>query len=416
MSSGPIDKSKSGTAETGSHLESAYVGGAYHPEAAPVPRAPRVLQVLPELSSGGVERGTIEVAGALTDAGWTPLVTSAGGQMVYELQRIGCEHIDLPLATKNPLSIRKNSERLRRLIRQQGVDLVHARSRAPAWSAYWACKAEGIPFVTTFHGTYSHGGQLKRKYNSVMVKGDLVIAVSEHIKRHIMEVYDCPEQKIRMIHRGIDTRFFAPEAVSAERVIQLTQQWNLPETRPLILMPGRLTRWKGQTLLLKALETMKDLDFVCVFVGSDQGRRAYRDELNTLIKARGLEDRVWMVDHCNDMAAAYMQSNVVVSPSLDPEAFGRVIGEAQALGRPVVASAHGGALEQVIEGVTGRLFKPGDHEDLAKGLRWALTLSAHQREQVAAAAITHIRRNFTKERMTDATLEVYAELLAPRLT
>ncbi len=416
MASDPLDKPKSGTPETGSHLESAYVGGAYNPDANPAARTPRILQVLPELASGGVERGTIEVAGALTDAGWTPVVASAGGPMVYDLQRIGCEHITLPLASKNPLVMRKNAERLRRVIREQGIDLVHARSRAPAWSAYWACKAEGIPFVTTFHGTYSHASGLKRKYNSVMAKGDVVIAVSEHIRRHVREVYGCPDEKIRMIHRGIDTRLFAPESVSAERVIQLTQQWNLPETKPLILMPGRLTRWKGQTLLLKALERIKDLDFVCVFVGSDQGRRAYRDELNTLIKARGLEDRVWMVDHCNDMASAYMLANVVVSPSLDPEAFGRTIGEAQALGRPVVASAHGGALEQVIEGVTGRLFKPGDDEELAKGLRWALGLTAHQREQVAAAAITHIRRNFTKERMTDATLEVYAELLAPRLT
>ena len=403
-------------AETGSHLESAYAGGAYNPAAAGTARTPRILQVLPELASGGVERGTIEVAAALKDAGWTPLVASAGGPMTYELQRIGAEHFELPLASKNPLVMRKNADRLRALIRDEAIDLVHARSRAPAWSAYWACKAEGTPFVTTFHGTYGHSTRLKRAYNEVMIKGDLVIAISEHIKRHIMDVYGCPEEKIRMIHRGVDTRIFAPEAVSPERVIQLAQQWNLPETKPLVLLPGRLTRWKGQTLLIEALDKMKDLDFVCVLVGSDQGRARYSEELRNLIAAKGLEGRVWIVDHCNDMAAAYMLANVVVSPSLEPEAFGRTIGEAQALGRPIVASAHGGALEQVIEGVTGSLFKPGDADDLAARLRWALTLSTHEREQVAAAAITHIRNNFTKQRMTGATLSVYEELLAPRLT
>jgi glycosyltransferase involved in cell wall biosynthesis len=401
--------------ETASHLESGY-GGAPFRTLGAQSRTPRILQVLPELVTGGVERGTVEVAAALKEAGWTPLVASAGGAMTYDLQRVGAEHIELPLASKNYFVVRKNAERLRKVIREKGVDLVHARSRAPAWSAYWACKAEGIPFVTTFHGTYGHGSRLKRAYNSVMVKGDLVIAISEHIRRHVMEVYGCPPEKIRMIHRGVDTRIFAPEAVSAERVIQLAQQWRLPEDLPLVLLPGRLTRWKGQTLLIEALAQIKDLEFACVLVGSDQGRSKYSEELKQLIAAKGLESRVWLVDHCNDMAAAYMLANVVVSPSLEPEAFGRVIAEAQALGRPVVAAAHGGALEQVIEGITGTLVTPGDAGALAEGLRWALGLTHHQREQVAAAAITHIRNNFTKERMTGATLDLYAELLSHRLT
>lgn len=401
--------------ETASHLESGY-GGAPFSTLGAQSRTPRILQVLPELVTGGVERGTVEVAAALKEAGWTPLVASAGGAMTYDLQRVGAEHIELPLASKNYFVVRKNAERLRKVIREKGVDLVHARSRAPAWSAYWACKAEGIPFVTTFHGTYGHGSRLKRAYNSVMVKGDLIIAISEHIRRHVMEVYGCPPEKIRMIHRGVDTRIFAPEAVSAERVIQLAQQWRLPEDLPLVLLPGRLTRWKGQTLLIEALAQIKDLEFVCVLVGSDQGRSKYSEELKQLIAAKGLESRVWLVDHCNDMAAAYMLANVVVSPSLEPEAFGRVIAEAQALGRPVVAAAHGGALEQVIEGITGTLVTPRDAGALAEGLRWALGLTHHQREQVAAAAITHIRNNFTKERMTGATLDLYAELLSHRLT
>ncbi|MET4805604.1 glycosyltransferase family 4 protein [Limibacillus sp. MBR-115] len=381
---------------------------------APAPvegRPPVVLQVLPALVAGGVERGAVDIAGALVQAGCVSLVASEGGPMAYELQRVQAEHVTLPLGTKNPVGMWRNVKRLRQLIRARNVDIIHARSRAPAWSAYYAARAEGIHFMTTFHGAYGHGSEIKRTYNSIMARGERVIAPSRYIADHLASVYGVGADRLRCIPRGVDTRIFAPEAVSAERVIQLAEQWRLPETLPLVLLAGRFTRGKGQTDLIHALARMKDMEFACVIAGADQGGSRFRTELEKLIASVGLGDRVWLVDHCNDMAAAYMLANVVVSASSHPESFGRTIGEAQAMGRPVVATDHGGAPEQILAGVTGKLVKPGDQEALAEGIRWALGLSHHMREQIAAAAITNIRGHFTKEQMCNATLAVYGELL-----
>jgi glycosyltransferase involved in cell wall biosynthesis len=299
------------------------------------------------------------------------------------------------------------------VIQRNGVDIVHARSRAPAWSAYFAAKAEGVHFVTTAHGVYAQGSEIKRGYNAIMARGERVIVPSHFMAERVAKDFGVGPDRLRPIPRGVDLRIFAPEAVSPERVIQLAEQWRLPETLPLVLLPGRLARWKGQADLVRALEHLKDLEFACVIVGSDMGRNRFREELQGMIARAGLGERVWLVEHCNDMPAAYMLSNVVVSASNRPESFGRVIAEAQAMGRPVVATDHGGAREQLQAEVTGKLVKPGDPEALAAGIRWALTLSHHMREQIAAAAITNIRRNYTKDQMCAATLAVYAELLAP---
>jgi glycosyltransferase involved in cell wall biosynthesis len=384
-----------------------------HSVPAPDPEAPAVLQVLPSLTTGGVERGTVDIAAALTGAGLRAIVVSAGGPMEHDIERVGGEHITLPVDSKNPLVIRKNIAALAKVIRSRRIGLVHARSRAPAWSARSAAQRCGVPFMTTFHGTYNFNNPAKKAYNAIMAKGERVIAISEFIGRHIVENYDTPEGRVRVIPRGIDIDTFNPDAVSPERMIQLSQSWRLPDDAPVIMLPGRLTRWKGQSVLIEAARRLGRADVRVLLVGDDQGRTGYRDELEAQIARIGTEGIIHLTGPCRDMAAAYMLANVVVCPSTDPEAFGRVAAEGHAMGRPVIASDHGGARETVISGETGWLVPPGNADALAQALHTALTMTSEDRDTVAQRAIAHVRKNFTKQKMCAATLDVYAELLGP---
>ncbi|MBP2313354.1 glycosyltransferase family 4 protein [Azospirillum soli] len=376
------------------------------------PKPPVVLQVVPTLVTGGAERGCIDMALALADAGGVPLVASQGGQMVRELDRAGIRHITLPLASKNPLVIRKNAKRLETIIKEEGVDIVHARSRAPAWSAWMACQRTGARYMTTFHAPYNFNSGLKRWYNSVMARGERIIAISDFIRRHILDSYDVDPARIRTIHRGIDPFVFSPDRVSSARMIQLARQWRLPDDKPIILLPGRLTRWKGQTVLIEALEKLGRKDVCALLVGSDQGRTGYRQELEERAKRAGLAGAVLMTDHCSDMAAAYLLSTVVVSASREPEAFGRVIVEAQAMGKPVIITSIGAYQETVIPGETAWVVPPDDADALAKALDEALSLTQEQREAIGARAQAFVADRYTKQRMCADTLAVYAELLA----
>lgn len=372
-----------------------------------------ILQVLPALGgSGGVERGTVEIAGCIHKAGWRSLVASNGGQRVYQLQRAHAEHFELPLHSKNPFTIRANIKKLQTLIEEQGVDLVHARSRAPAWSAYYACKRTGTPFITTFHGTYGAGNALKRAYNAIMTKGERIIAISRFIAGHLKRMYGAPGDKIRVIHRGVDLDSFNPGLVSVERVVQLANQWRLEDGYPVVMLPGRLTRWKGQAVFIEAIAALGRKDIRCVLVGSDQGRTGYRKELERLIEANDLSGVVRIMDHCDDMPAAYMLADVIVSASTDPEAFGRVVVEAQALGRPVVAPNHGGACETIIDRDTGWLFEPGDKDALSQALKEALELDEEGRQAYSVRAIESVAENFSKDAMCEKTLAVYREVLS----
>ncbi len=383
--------------------------------ARPEGRPPTVLQILPALGgSGGVERGTVEIAGAINAAGGRALVASEGGLLVHDLTRVNAEHILLPVASKNPVIMYRNIQRLVDLIRQEHVDVVHVRSRAPAWSAYFACQRAKVPLVTTFHGTYSIGNWIKRRYNAVMTFGVRVIAISAFIGGHVRRHYGVPVDKIRVIHRGVDLERFDPEKVSAERVIKLSTDWRLPDGVPIIMLPGRQTRWKGQLVLIDAIAKLGRRNLRCLLVGSDQGREDYRRELEARIVEHGLEEVIRIVEHCDDMPAAYKLTDLVVSASTDPEAFGRIVCEAQAMGRPVIATDHGGAKETVLPGVTGWLTPPGDSGALAEAIEKALSLDSAERTQLAAKAIEHVRKNFSKTQMCDKTLDVYNEVLAER--
>ncbi len=381
--------------------------------------APVVLQVLPALEQGGVERGTVDMAAALVRAGWTAIVASAGGPMVHEVERAGARHVTMRLDAKTPLALHENAGLLTALIYDHNVDIIHARSRAPAWSALLAARRSRAHLVTTFHGTYGTSNAIKRFYNSVMTKGQRVIAISDFIAEHVRQTYGVEDQRLVTIPRGIDTHIFNPAGVSAERIIQLAKAWRLTDGLtdglPVVMLPGRLTRWKGQAVLIEALAKLGRRDLRGVLVGGDQGRQRYRDELGQLASARGLGDVVRVVDHCRDMAAAYMLADVVVSASTDPEAFGRVSVEAQAMGRPVVVTDHGATRETMLPGRTGWQVPPDDPAALAAALDQALALDEAQRRQMAETARAHVVENFGVELMQSRTMALYQDVLQSRL-
>lgn len=354
----------------------------------------------------------MDVARALVEAGGRAIVASSGGPMVHELERAGATHVTLPLDSKAPWQILANKGALMKVAQQHGVHVIHARSRAPAWSALWAARALGLPFVTTYHGTYTEDPfGFKRRYNRVMAKGDRVIAISQFIAAHIMQRHPVPPHRLRVIPRGIDLARFDPKAINPARVVALAQAWRLPDGVSVIMLPARLTRWKGHGVFLHALSKLRDRSWVAVLAGDDQGRVKYRQSLEMLARSLGIADRVHLVGRCDDLPAAYMLTDVVAAPSIEPEAFGRIPVEAQAMGRLVVAADHGGACETVLPGKTGWLSKPGDPHALAAALAAALDTSPEARAAMAAKAQEHARTHFSKAAMTAATLAVYNELL-----
>ena len=380
--------------------------------APPKGRPPAVLQIVPRLVSGGAERGTVELAEALVAAGWASYVASGGGPLERDIVRSGAIHLTLPLASKNPLLIRRNATALARLIRRLGIDIVHARSRAPAWSAWSAASATGRHFVTTFHNAYDAGVSLKRRYNSVMARGERVIAISQFVADHVAQVYGIGPDRLRTIPRGVDLDIFDPSRIGAERIVGLARRWRLPDGAPIVMLPARLTRWKGGLDLIAAIAVLGRRDICCLLVGSEQ-RRGYRRELETAIERNGLTGLFRIVEDCRDMPAAYMLADVVVSASSDPEGFGRTIIEAQAMGRPVVATAHGGSCETIEPGITGWLVPPRDPAALAEAIGEALSLGESERQHFARRTIAHVASRFTCEAMCARTIEVYEELLFP---
>lgn len=372
-------------------------------------RAPAILQVLPALVTGGVERGTVEITEAIAKAGWRALVASAGGPLVPEVERAGGTHITLPLHAKSPVALWRNAAVLAALVRQEEVAILHARSRAPAWSAWLAARRTGAHFVTTYHGAYNEGLPGKRLYNSVMARGERVIAVSRFIAEHIRRTHGTDAARIRIIPRGVDPRRFDPALVPPPVVAALRAAWAVPEGEPVILLPGRITRWKGQAVLVEALANLPR--GIAVLAGGG-GEGGFRDELTALATARGVADRLRIVGHVADMAAALLAADVVVHASTDPEAFGRTVVEAQAMGRLVVASDLGGPRETVEEGVTGWRVAPGDPAALAAVLDRVLSLSPAQRAAMEAQARAAVLARYTTEAMQQATLQLYREVLA----
>lgn len=377
----------------------------------PGQKPPVVLQVIPALGAGGAEQGCIDVAAELVKSGAKSIVVSNGGVRVPEILRRGSIHIDLPVHSKNPFVMWRNIGRIRKLIKEHGVDIVHARSRAPAWSAWKACKGTSARFMTTCHAPFNISGNVKRFYNSSIARGERVIAISDYVRDYLVKNYEIDESIIRVIHRGVALDRFHPNSVVPLHLIRLSDEWRLPDGCLIVMMPGRITRWKGHLVLIDAIAKLNREDVFCVLIGDDQGRTEYRKELEDAISERNLGGRVRIINHCNDMPAAYMLSTVVVSASTDPEGFGRVPVEAQAMGRPIVATNHGGAKETVIDGETGWLVPPNDSQALCDAIQKALNLDGTERAHMATAAMMHVSQHFTRELMVDETLDVYTELL-----
>jgi glycosyltransferase involved in cell wall biosynthesis len=390
-----------------------WMGDDENTEPAPAKnRPPAVLQIVPRLVSGGAERGTVDMAKALVAAGWTSCVASSGGPLEHDILRSGATHLRLPLASKNPLVMRRNAGALARLIRQLRIDIVHARSRAPAWSAWRAANSTRRHFVTTFHNAYDVSVPLKRWYNSVMARGERVIAISQFVADHAAQVYGVGPERLRTISRGVDLDIFDPRRVGAERIASLARRWRLPDGAPLVMLPGRLTRWKGGLDFITAIAMLGRRDVCCLLVGPEQ-RRGFRRELEAAVGRHRLGELFRIVEDCRDMPAAYMLADVVVSASTDPEGFGRIIIEAQAMGRPVVATDHGGTRETIVPGLTGWLVPPRDPAALAGAIGQALSLSVSERLVFAERTIAHVAGRFTREAMCARTIQVYEELLFP---
>lgn len=372
-----------------------------------------VLQIVPRMEMGGAERGTLEITEAIVREGGRAIVATAGGKLLPRISKAGGQVIAMNADTKNPLNLWQNARLLARLIADLQIDILHARSRAPAWSAYWAAQRTGAHFITTYHGVYREDFPLKRRYNAVMAKGQPVIAVSEFIRRRIIDCHGTPPDRIVTIPRGADITVFSEEAVGNERAVKLAQQWGLlDDPRPVIMLPARLTRWKGGEDLVDAadrLRAMRGDDFLVLLVGEGNGN-GFEQALRKRIARLGIGDIVHFMGGCSDMAAAYKLASVVVSPSIEPEAFGRTVIEAQSMSRPVVASDHGGARETVEHGTSGWLYPPGDIARLTVELNKALNLDPSERAHMGMAARAGIHARYTVAAMQRATLDVYEQV------
>lgn len=384
-----------------------------------IPRNLTLLQVTPELETGGAEQTTLDISRAVVRIGGRSLVASRGGRMAEQLQAEGGRLFELPMHSKNPFSIVGNTGRLLEIIQREKVTLVHARSRAPALSALWAARAAKIPFVATYHGIYKAGNPLKRWYNSVMTQGSLVIANSEYTRAHVLREHALNPNRVVTIPRGVDLARFDPKAVSDTRLQALARAWGIEpgDKRLKIVLGGRLSPIKGHLCIIEAMARLKAQgrdDILVVFAGDHQGRDDYLREVKSAIQTNGLDDRVKLVGHCDDMPAAYLLCDMAMLPTLKPESFGRAAVEPQAMGRPVLVSNHGGAVETVVEGETGWKLAVGDPAAWAAGLAVAADTSVSKRGAMGKAAMLRARKLYSVDAMCAATLDVYARILEGR--
>jgi glycosyltransferase involved in cell wall biosynthesis len=380
-----------------------------------------VLQVTPELNAGGVERTTIEMAEAISRAGGLALVASAGGRLEPDLEAAGGELIRLPVHSKNPITVVANAFRLADIAKARGVTVIHARSRAPAWSALLAARLSGVAFVTTYHGVYNARSPLKRFYNSVMARGDAVIANSEYTREHILRHHDVAPERIVTIPRGADLELFDADAVSRDDVAAVRAQWRLAsdDARCVILAPARLTRWKGQLVLVEALRMIEERRpgaLKAIIAGDAQGRTSYEEEIVTAIEAASLQDVVVLAGHIRQMPMAFAASDVAVFPVTEPEAFGRAAVEAQAMGIPVIASNLGGYTETVVEGETGFLVPPGNASALAGAIERIIDIGPESRARMGRQGRDRVRQLYSKAALQSATLALYQRLLNQTLS
>ena len=374
---------------------------------------PVIVQILPALNRGGVERGTVEVADAIVKNGWKSVVISNGGLLTSQLKRVGATVYEVPVHCKNPFLWGSARRQVKRILQQEGADIVHVRSRAPAWIALPAANSLGIATVSTVHSKFAPANIFKKIYNGKMLKADRVIAISHFVENEIFTHYGKSgvAEKLSVIHRGVDLGMFDPKAVNQQRIIAEADRLGLPDDKSIIMLPARATSWKGHEILIQALAQLSDKDAILMLLGIEDGPPAYAEKLRTMAVRYGLGASVRIGAGSRDMPAALMLADVVAMPSIKPEPFGRVAIEALAMGRPVVAFRHGGAVESIDEGRTGWLADPLSVDSLAEALQTALSLTPRKRRALAKDARQQMTDQFSKDMMCERTLAVYKSLL-----
>ena len=378
----------------------------------------KVLQVIPRLGYGGAETGCYDLAHYLHEQDCKSYIVTSGGELIKYIDKKKVKLIKLPVQSINPLIILINSIALTLLILFLNISIVHARSRAPAWSCYIATKITRRKFVTTFHGTYNFKNSIKKFYNSIMVKSDVLIAGSNFIFSHISENYQKflnSKKKFLVIFRGINTEYFDSDAIKKKDIDKLKATWKIEDNKKIILLPGRLTAWKGQEMFIEAINLFKqsnpELDFVAVILGDDQGRTVFRKKLERLVEQFNLTQNIKFVDNCNVMPVAYYISDVIVSSSIEPEAFGRVSVEAQAMKKPIIASNIGGSKETVIDNKTGLLFESGNPKSLCDKLNEIIKLDTLTLDLMGREGRKNVINRFNIEKMCLNTYSEYKKLV-----
>ena len=378
----------------------------------------KVLQVIPKLGYGGAETGCYDLAHYLNEVGCKSYIITSGGELIKYIDKKKVTLIKLPVHSKNPLLILVNSIIISFIIIFLNISIVHARSRAPAWSCYFATRITRRKFVTTFHGTYNFQNKIKKFYNSIMVKSDLLIAGSNFIFSHIHENYSKylnPKKKFLVIFRGINTEYFDPNNIKQDDIIKLRNLWKLDKNKKIILLPGRLTSWKGQEMFIESLNifrsTNPEIDFMAIILGTDQGRTVFRKKLENLVQQHDLTKNIKFVDHCKKMPLAYYLSDVVVSSSIEPEAFGRVSIEAQSMKKPIIASNIGGSNETIIDNKTGLLFESGNPQALSNKLKEIIKLDTLTLDLMGNEGRKNVLNRFNIEKMCFNTYSEYKKII-----
>ena len=378
----------------------------------------KVLQVIPKLGYGGAETGCYDIAHYLSEKNCSSFIATSGGKLLKFVKRNKVKIFRLPVHSKNPILIIFNTIILSILILVNNINIVHARSRAPAWSCYLACLITRRHFITTFHGTYNYKTYLKKFYNSVMLKSKLTIAGSNFIFNHITENYNNflhSKKKLRVIYRGINLEYYNQKNISILKMENLKKEWEISANKFTILLPGRLTSWKGQEKFIESLNILIEdynvSNFQAIVLGSDQGRKVYKKKLINLVQRYRLGQKVKFIDHCKEMPVAYSLADIVISASIEPEAFGRVSVEAQAMGKPIIASNLGGSKETILDGKSGFLYKHDDPRELAKSLNAVIELDQDQLNFIGNEGRKNVTKKFDVEAMCDSTLREYKKLL-----
>ena len=378
----------------------------------------KVLQVIPRLGYGGAETGCYDIAHYLPEKNCKSYIITSGGPLIKYIKKEKVKIFILPVQSKNPALMIFNSFVITLIVLIYNINIVHARSRAPAWSCYWSCFFTRRKFVTTFHGTYNYSNSYKKFYNSIMVKSNLIIGGSnfifEHINANYSEYLD-PKNKLMVIFRGINLEYYNPDNISENKINKLKKLWKVRDDRVKILLPGRLTNWKGQEKFIEALniliEDYNTDNFQAFILGSDQGRNVYSKKLRDLVQRYNLNQKIFFIEHCNEMPTAYSIVDIVVSSSIEPEAFGRIAVEAQAMRKPIVASNLGGSKETILDKKSGYLYNFNDPRELAKTLNSIMHLEKDTLNLIGNEGRKNVTRKFDVEKMCQTTFTEYKKLL-----